>query len=104
MTKRCIFILFCAAAPFRRIPTVDPYTAIAVASSNSNGGVSVVDPVFDRGNCRNRRKRGEASQKTFLTARLNRTPSETVPVTVESILKLWSRQGNLDILSGRALA
>ena len=30
--------------------------------------------------------------------------SETVPVTVESILKLWSRQGNLDILSGKALA
>jgi hypothetical protein len=36
MTKRCIFILFCATALFT--PTADAYTAIAVASSSSNGG------------------------------------------------------------------
>ena len=36
MTKRCIFILFCATALFT--PTADAYTAIALASSSSNGG------------------------------------------------------------------
>jgi hypothetical protein len=36
MTKRCIFILFWATALFT--PTADAYTAIAVASSSSNGG------------------------------------------------------------------
>jgi hypothetical protein len=38
MNTRYPFILFCATALFVRIPTADAYTAIAVASSNSNGG------------------------------------------------------------------
>jgi len=38
MTKRCLFILFCATALFARISTAEAYTAIAVASSSSNGG------------------------------------------------------------------
>ena len=36
MTKRCYFILFSATAPFT--VTAHAYTAIAVASSSSNGG------------------------------------------------------------------
>jgi hypothetical protein len=36
MIKRCIFMLFCAPPLFT--PTADAYTAIAVASSSSNGG------------------------------------------------------------------
>jgi Domain of unknown function (DUF4189) len=36
MIKRCIFMLFCA--PHLFTPTVDAYTAIAVASSSSDGG------------------------------------------------------------------
>jgi hypothetical protein len=36
MTKRCYFILFCATALFTA--TAHAYTAIAVASSSSNGG------------------------------------------------------------------
>jgi hypothetical protein len=35
---------------------------------------------------------------TFLTVRFNRGLSNAVAVTVESIQKLWSRQGNPDIL------
>jgi hypothetical protein len=38
VTKRCIFILFCATGLFARIPAVDAYTVIVVASSSSNGG------------------------------------------------------------------
>ena len=36
MTKLCIFISFCAMALFA--PTANAYTAIALASSSSNGG------------------------------------------------------------------
>jgi hypothetical protein len=36
MIKRCIFMLFCA--PHLFTPTADAYTAIAVASSSSDGG------------------------------------------------------------------
>ena len=37
MNIRYLFIVFCATALFARIPTADAYTAIAVASSSSNG-------------------------------------------------------------------
>ena len=37
MSKRCIFILFCATALFARIPTADAYTVIGLAISEEQG-------------------------------------------------------------------
>ena len=84
MIKRCIFMLFCAPPLFT--PTADAYTAIAVASSSSNGGGEQCAYQFfnpklpDNTVC--------FCPVTFPTVRFNRVPSNAVAVTVESIQKL----------------
>jgi hypothetical protein len=93
MTKRCIFILFCATALFA--PTADAYTAIAVASSSSNGGGEQCAYQFF--NPKTPGQHGLFLSRDLSRSEIEQGLSNAVAVTVESIQKLWSRQGNPDI-------
>jgi hypothetical protein len=73
-------------------PTAKAYTAIAVASSSSNGGGEQCAYQFF--NPKTPGQHGLFYPVTFLTVRFNRGPSNAVAERVESIQKLWSRLGN----------
>ena len=87
--------LHVVGAPPLFTPTADAYTAIAVASSSSNGGGEQCTYQFF--NPKTPGQHGLFLFRDLSNSEIQQRATNAVAATGESIQKLWSRQGNPDI-------